>query len=299
MRAHPLTWTLRLIWLTLPFTVGDAIAAATTGRSDAVRVVASTGAWVVWAIVLVALVVPRPMTLTIVRFAVPTSLVAAAWALLATTEGDVEALGIVGLVSAAIASLLATSAWVADDFVDGASYGDERRFSLRAPGALVVGPIPLVWAAGVAGLAIGPMLAASGDGSGRLVGVVVGLAGLAVTAWSLRSLHVLSRRAAVFVPAGLTLVDELALGESTLMARSAMVRLGPAAADTDATDLSQRALGLALEVGLEAPVGLLIRDGARSAHEMSTARIVFTPARPASLLREAAARGFPVETPTS
>ncbi|HKY15110.1 MAG TPA: hypothetical protein VJM33_09310, partial [Microthrixaceae bacterium] len=202
-------------------------------------------------------------------------------------------------VSAAVATVLAMSAWVADDFVDGASYGDERRFSLRAPGALVVGPIPLVWAAGVAGLAIGPMLAAGAEGAGRAAGVLVGVVGLAVTAWSLRSLHVLSRRAAVFVPAGLTLVDELALGESTLMARSAMVRLGPARADTDATDLSQRALGLALEVGLAAPVGLLIRDGARSAHEMSTARIVFTPARPASLLREAAARGFPVEAPGS
>ncbi|HKY16420.1 MAG TPA: hypothetical protein VJM33_15950, partial [Microthrixaceae bacterium] len=148
MRAHPLTWILRLVWLSLPFTVGDAIAAATAGRTDAVRVVASAGAWVVWGVVLVALVVPRPLTLTVIRFAVPTSLVAAVWALLATPDpgtgtAGLDALGIVGLVSAAVATVLAMSAWVADDFVDGASYGDERRFSLRAPGALVVGPIPL------------------------------------------------------------------------------------------------------------------------------------------------------------
>ena len=38
------------------------------------------------------------------------------------------------------------SADVGSDFVNGSSYGDERRVALRPPTALLVGPIEAVWA---------------------------------------------------------------------------------------------------------------------------------------------------------
>jgi hypothetical protein len=92
----------------------------------------------------------------------------------------------------------------------------------------------------------------------------------------------------------MTLVDPLALAESVLFPRQQVVRLAPALADTHATDLSQRALGLALQVDTEAPLTLLVRDARRQASEIDTASVVFTPGRPAAVLAEAAERRIAV-----
>ena len=53
---------------------------------------------------------------------------------------------------------MAWRAPIGDAFVDGSSYGDERRFLLRTPGALAIGPLFVVCAVIVAGLTVGPVL---------------------------------------------------------------------------------------------------------------------------------------------
>jgi hypothetical protein len=111
---------------------------------------------------------------------------------------------------------------------------------------------------------------------------------------ALRSLHTLSARCAVMVPAGLTLVDPLTLAESALFTRAHMRHIGPAFADTDALDLSQSALGLALQIDMVDPVVMLRRDGRRRASEVSASSIVFTPGRPGALLEDAGSRRMPV-----
>lgn len=293
VHAHPATWSLRVLWLVLPFTVGATIGDAVDGRAAAVAATATVGAWIAWALVLLATAVPRPVTLTVIRFAAPGSVVvagAAAWV------GDVSAAAVVGIVATVLAAVAACSSAVADDFVDGGSYGPERRFSLRAPGALLAGPIPLVWSLGVAGALGGPLVAAAASGSvgARVLGVVAALGGAALVVTALRSLHTLSARFVVFVPRGLTLVDPLVVVEPVHLPRAAMARIGAAPAGTTALDLSQRALGLAVEVDLTEPVELALRDGRRTATRATAEALVVTPARPGSLLAAAREHRLPV-----
>ncbi|MCH2419065.1 MAG: hypothetical protein MK181_04525, partial [Acidimicrobiales bacterium] len=132
-------WGLRSIWLLLPVLAGPAIADALHDMDATPRSTASVALWVLWAAGLTATLVPLPLTLTALRLGGPAVAALAAWS--AATTGD--AVHTAFALAAAVFVVLATSAApVADRFVDGASYGDERRFLLRAPGpvALVLGP---------------------------------------------------------------------------------------------------------------------------------------------------------------
>ena len=287
VRAHPVIWILRAALVALPFTAGDAVAAASGGRSDAVRLCIAVIAWLVWAIALVASIVPHPVSLTAVRICAPALAAGAVWAAV-----DVRsALGIAGAVSALVAAFASTSSFVADGFIDGRSYGDERRFSLRAPAALLFGPIPLAWLFTVVGAVAGPLLL-----SARVwaVGAVALVAGWVLALGSVRSLHSLALRFVVFVPAGMTLVDPLILVDSELFARARIVRLGPALADSAAEDLTQNAPGLAIEVVSSEPVELTVKEGRGVAAPHVVSAVLFTPARPGALLDEAARRRISV-----
>jgi hypothetical protein len=108
------------------------------------------------------------------------------------------------------------------------------------------------------------------------------------------SIHTLASRFVVLVPAGLTLVDPLALVDSILFARARVQRLGPALVGTAATDLSQNAPGLVVEVALDSTVAMAVKTGRRTADEIEVAAVLFTPSRAGALLDEAARRGLPV-----
>ena len=58
--------------------------------------------------------------------------------------------------------------------VQGSAYGDEARFLLRPPTALLLGPIPVAWAL-MAASATGPMLLACGEWVAGAIVCVVGL----------------------------------------------------------------------------------------------------------------------------
>src|SRR5439155_6317326 len=92
--------------------------------------------------------------------------------------------------------------------VNGPAYPNERRFPLRPPAPLLVGPMALAWALGVTGLTAGPLLLAARQ---WVLGSVAFVVGLPVASILVRSLHVLSKRWVVFVPAGLVIVDPLGL----------------------------------------------------------------------------------------
>jgi hypothetical protein len=284
VKAHPVTWLLRVLWLTLPFTTGDALGTALASRSTPVQHTVAIGAWALWALLAVALVVPHAVTLTSVRVGVPGAVVVAAWA---AWRSHGSGTAVAGLVVAVVAAGLVMSGFVADGYVDGSSYGDERRFALRAPGPLLLGPIPLAWAALVAGVIVGPLWLACECWIRGIIGTVIGWT-LAILAW--RAIHTLSKRFVVFVPAGMTLVDPSTLIDAILLPRRSVMALGPAPAHGDGLDLSQQALGLALEVTLNEPFGLTLRKGRNASEEVEAARIVFTPARPAAVLAEAARR---------
>ena len=189
------------------------------------------------------------------------------------------------------ATVVACSRFTTDAFVDGSSYGSEQRFGLRTPLFLLIGPVPLVWLVTVVGLA-GPLLLAAQQ---WLAGAVLTVFGLGVARYSTRSLHALARRWVVFVPAGVVLHDPLVLADAILLPRRQIVALGPALADTTATDLTDGAPGLVLEVQLADAVELGVREGRHAAADpVTTDRLLFTPLRPGALLDAAANRRVPV-----
>jgi hypothetical protein len=280
-------WAARLTWLAAALLSVPALRGALQSHSDAVRWVAATELWVLWTVALVATLVPRSVSLTVYRTIAPLSLVAAVWA---AFDASATAAALAVAASAA-ATVVACSRVTTDAFVDGSSYGSEQRFGLRTPLFLLIGPVPLAWFVTVVGLA-GPLLLAAQQ---WLAGAVVTVFGLGVARYSTRSLHALARRWVVFVPAGVVLHDPLVLADAILLPRRQIVALGPALADTTATDLTDGAPGLVLEVQLADAVDLGLREGRHAAAEpVTTDRLLFSPLRPGALLDAAANRRVPV-----
>ena len=278
-------WALRAVWLVQPVTLGPALADGFHDLDG--HTFLSVSAWVLWGLGLLATLVPRPVTLTTIRIGGPAAAALSVWT--ATTVDD-TALVAVALGGAFVLSVLSHWSAVADTYVDGASYGDEKRFLLRAPGPVVLALGPLAWALTVAGVVVGPLLLASGDSA---VGSAACVAGLPIAVASARALHHLHRRWIVLVPAGFVLHDHLALADPTLLPRDALTSVGPASADTDAHDLTQAARGMALEVRCREPHDLrpASRDG--SAEVVVTEAILCAPARPDAVLAEAKRRRLP------
>jgi hypothetical protein len=122
----------------------------------------------------------------------------------------------VAVSSAVVAAAFALSAPVAQAAGNALAYGDEIRFPLRIPLALFFGPVPLAVALIGAGVSVGPLLLAN---ESYIAGAVVTVVGIALAFVLARSLHSLSVRWLVLVPAGLVVVDPLALADPVLMRR--------------------------------------------------------------------------------
>ena len=280
-----LPWALRGLWALLPFTVGPALAAALEGRSRPVQVVASVVLWGAWAVVVVATLVPHPLALTAVRSAAPAAL-AVAVALAAGGHGSPLLLAGAGMVI--LVAFLPETGML---FVNGPAYPNERRLPLRMPGALLAGVLPLAWLLAMGAPPVGALLLASRQ---WVPGALVLAGGLPLAGLLFRSLHGLSRRWVVFVPAGLVLHDPLALTDPVLFRRQLIDALRPAPADAQALDLTQRAPGLALELVLKEEVPLVLaRPGRRRGEGATAGRLLFTPTRPGAVLREASSRRIP------
>lgn len=277
-----LPWLVRAAWGVLPLVAGPSLAAALDPRSGAVRTVATIGLWAAWTLVLLASLVPHPIALTTLRIGAPAGALATIAPVLAG-EGSAWAAG-AGAVAAGLTMLPETAVW----FVNGPAYVNERRLPLRAPGPLVLGPIPLAWAVVVAAPVGAALLLAAEQ---WVLGGLAGLVGLPAAVVLARSLHSLSRRWVVFVPAGLVLHDPLSLVDPVLFPSKVVESLAPAPADTDALDLTQGAMGLALELSLKEKIPMaLTRRGGQDIETGSSARLMFTPTRPGLVLAEARRR---------
>ncbi|HEX9766210.1 MAG TPA: hypothetical protein VGA36_05570 [Nitriliruptorales bacterium] len=284
----------RVSWALLPLTVGPALGAALDDRARAIALTGSGLVWALWAAVLVAVLVPRTVSLTALRIAAPAALGAAGWAAITDPR---EAGSVVGVTWAAITALVAFAPSIGDCFVNGSSYGDERRMPLRPPGALLLGPIELTWAAVVAAPVGVPLLVAAERWVAAGALAVVGVPAMVVGG---RALHGLARRWIVFVPAGVVLHDLHAMVDPVLFPRPSIQRLGPArATDHGALDLTRAAPGLALELELTEPAELAPRRRDRTVHVEHAQRVLFTPTRPGAVLTEAVRRGIAVAPPAT
>ena len=289
-RVTATVWAVRLGWLLLPALVGPALTDALDGRSDPVRWVATGIGWAAWLGGLVALLVPSTVALTAVRLLAPAAPAAAAAAALAGASAGRVGLG---LAAGTVVAGLAFLPEVGQHFVQGSAYGDETRFPLRSPGALLLGPVPLFWAEVAAALTVGPLLLAARQWlvGGLAVGVGLPLAGLLV-----RRLHRLTRRFLVFVPAGVVVHDHVALADTAMVRRTNVTLVHAAPADTSATDLTCGALGLAVELRFADPVPVTLAGtpAQRGGVGVVTDRVLVTPSRPGAVLAEAGRRTLPV-----
>jgi hypothetical protein len=287
-RLHP--WLIRVGWLALPFAAGPAFGTALHPHSEAVRVTAAVVLWAGWAVVLVGTLVPHPLGLTALRLCAPAAALAAVVAA-ATGRPSVLAAG-AAIAVTALDVVLAMAPSTAVAYVNGPAYPNERRFPLRPPGPLLLGPLELSWAVVIGAPTLGILLLGARN---WVVGGVVLVVGLPLAAILARSLHGLSRRWLVFVPAGVVLHDPIALLDPVLFPRTTIEALRPALAGSDSLDLTQGALGLTLELVLSEKVPMTrAKPGQAGGEQGASARLLFTPTRPGQVLAEATRRRVPV-----
>ena len=279
-------WLATGLWIVQPFLSGALLNEALVDTSDSLGDIITLSSWILWLGILVSLVARLPVTLAVARIGVTGSLPVAVWAAIEAQETTTAILGIGGSL-AATAAVLAPG--VADCFIDGASYGDERRFVLRAPGPVLIAFVVPAWAVVIVGSTAGPILLAD---QRWLLGTVAAVVGLPPAALAFNALYRLTSRFIVFVPNGLVLHDQTVVREPVLFARNQIIGLAPARADTSATDLTASALGLALELKLSSAVTLPLVIGRKSTDERSVRSLLISPTRPADVMRTAEQRGI-------
>jgi hypothetical protein len=284
-------WVLRGAWLVLPALLGPALADALDGRGAPLPTLVLVALWGAWAVGLVALLVPSTASLTIVRLLAPLALVVAVIAAIAGAGPLPTALAVAGSL---VVVLLGFTAETGLAMVQGSAYGDERRYPLRPPAALLAGPVVLVWVLLAGPLVAGVLLLGVRQ---WVLGAVLLVIGIALTALVGPRLHQLSRRFLVLVPAGFVVHDPVLLADTAMFRRQAIAGLALALEGTTATDMTGRTLGNALEVRLVEPAAMVVATGTgrnRRGEAREVRAFLVAPSRPGRLLEEAARRGYPV-----
>ena len=284
-------WVLRGLWFFLPLTVGQAGSNAIASAGHAVPFVMTAGLWTLWAAGMLAAMVPVPITLTTLRVLATGTRPLATWALVNT---DFGAIAMLASAHAFALVLVALNSLVGDRFVDGGSYGDERRMLLRPPSHVGYVLVPIVTALVIGGTATGPLLLGNRQWVLGAIATALGVTSIAIGA---RALHQLTQRWVIFVPTGMVMHDLTVTTEPVLFRRTAIERLGAALDGSPARDLSNAAAGLLLECELTDPAPLGLRDpGDRSGATLTDVRrFLFCPSRPGELLDEAERRNIPTD----
>ena len=265
--------------------LGDLIHAALRPDDDAAHTTVIVAMWLAYALVLAALLLPGPRALTVARIGVPAGTLELAFAAAASSD----AATVVGNLACVVGTLIVFHPVYAEAQMDAASYGDERRFLLRPPGPVTVALVVPMGAVAVAGVAAGPLLLAD---RGWAAGIVAAAVGLPAAAFAAHTLYRLARRWLVFVPNGLVVHDHLAVAEPLPLGRRSIDSIGPARADTDATDLTAQAFGMALELRLSEPTKASVMTGRSRSEERSLTAMLVSPSRPATVLATAERRGL-------
>jgi hypothetical protein len=263
--------------------------AATDGRSTAVAVAASIVLWLVVGGAVTALVVPSAISLTVLRMLAPLAVVGA---VVAWSAGAGLPLGAFGTVATLLNALVVASGDVGEAYVQASAYGDERRFLLRPPLALVA-PVAVTWLVWAAAVLAGPLLI----GAARPVaGIPVTAVAVALTWLLLPRFHRLSRRWLVLVPAGLVVHDHVVLAETQLVQRHNLVGVHLALVDTGAADLTGPCAGHALEVTLREMATVVTTPARRGerGRALHVGAFLVAPTRPGRALQAAADHRLPV-----
>lgn len=280
-------WALRAAWVAL-LAAGPAISGGVDGASSPVRICAAAMSWLAWAAGLVASLAPSPATLTLIRLLAPAAPAVGVLSLLAGADVPEAAVAVaVGVVAA----VLALSGEVGQAFVQGGAYGDETRFPLRPPVAVLV-PMVLAWAVTAAAVVTAPLALTARS---WVLGVVTGVVAIAALAYLPARFHALTMRWLVFVPAGVVVHDALVLAETAAVRPAQLRAVTLALADTEAADLTGPAAGHAVEIALRETITVL-RAPTRATPRGTALHVLsmlVAPTRPGRALAEARRRGIP------
>ena len=204
----------------------------------------TVGIWLLWSIALLCTLVPSSSALTAIRLALPTIfvIVAAAAVAIGISSGVAAALAI-----SLLASLLIFSGDIGDSFVQLAAYGDERRYLLRCPPAMLLVQV-LSWLVWLTLTIVAINLLAS---DALILGAIVAIAALLLAIVLPRRFHRFSRRWLVSVPPGLVIHDHVVLAETAMFMNNAVIEVGIDLAPSEAADLSGKCSGVGLLIALK------------------------------------------------
>jgi hypothetical protein len=270
------------MWAAVAVTGALSIGNALDGRSPAVRTTVVVGAWLLWGIGVVALVVPSRLGLTVLRMI---TALACGIAVFSWTGGASPTSGAIFVACALLCTLLIGGADFGHRCVQASAYGDEHRFLLRPPAAFIP-PVALAGLVWVAVVLAAPLLLASGRWV--LGGIAAGVA--ALFTWLLvPRFNALSGRWLVLVPAGLVLHDQVVLAETLMVPQADIEAVELALVGTAAADLTGPASGHAIEIGMRSMVTAVLaptKDAPRGT-ALHVRSFIVAPTRPGMLLRAA------------
>lgn len=241
----PTPWFLRVATVATGATVpllGERLDAISSGTS----LLASIALWIAWAIVLLSVLVPSPISLTALRLVAPTHLALTAILAVGALVDDTEARAVLAVVPILVTTIVAMSADVGSSFVQSSAYGDEFRVPLLPPPTFVV-VLLASWVVWIASLVVGAVALTR---EAWVAGGILVAFGVALTTILPRRYHRFARRWLVVVPAGLVLHDHVVLAETAMFPRASVRAVGVARRDEDAADLSGRSRGPGLTVEL-------------------------------------------------
>ena len=222
-----------LAWVLLALASPWQIIADDASRSVA-WVVLSWG-WFLWTGVGASLLVPSPVSLTIVRIVVPLSVVV-----------SVVASQPLAVFCSVVALIVCASPIFVDVMVQGGAYGDETRFALRTPLPYVV-PAVIAWMLYTTSLIGGSLFLAAQQ---YVVGAILVALGILLSRTIPKRLHRLARRWLVLVPVGIVVHDHLVLHE-TIMAPSGKIQSVTRTSDVgEAADLTGGVIGDRIAIAL-------------------------------------------------
>lgn len=285
-------WAVRAIWLSLAVTVSTVVSDATRAWDAGARLTLALVLYGAWVAGLTALLVPRPLSATALRVVAP----AAPAAVLGTVFAHGGPAFGVGwwlvLAHSVAACVLALRCEVFDACAQSQAYGTEIRRALRTPPLLCV-VLAVAWSLIAAVAVLGPRWIADGR---TAAGVVLLVVGVPVSFVLLRSMHSLTNRFCVFVPAGIVVSDPLTLVDPVLLVREKVAAIGPAAPAAAPLSIDTR-LGAyvgGLAIALVETGTFTVRAGRAGTQQRDGQAVVFTPLRAEAMLRIARDHRLPV-----
>jgi len=199
--------------------------------------------WTLWALVLVALWVPHPISLTVSRMISPL-VVLLIGARLGSAEWSPSV--ILATLLAAVACVFMFTAEFGSEQAQAGAFGNERRFLLRLPAPLAL-PAVIGWLLFSLSVIGAPIVVAS---STWVIGVPTALLALVVLWFAPQRLHQLSKRWLVRVPAGWVVHDAVLLADNILVRTHELQSMAIAPSTTEAFDLTGLTRGTPLEICL-------------------------------------------------